>query len=143
MLDLSLAGDLNVEFLGPDKGSNADFMAEMIDDSPYTIPGVSDGGAHTKFFTGGAYTTDFLTLAGARRGARSRSRRRTTACRPCPPTPPGSTTAACCARARPPTSSSTTWTSSTIDPPWIGEVAHDLPGGEWRRCLCLLLLLLW
>jgi N-acyl-D-aspartate/D-glutamate deacylase len=20
-----------------------------------------------------------------------------------------------------------------IDPPWIGDVEHDLPGGEWRR----------
>ena len=20
-----------------------------------------------------------------------------------------------------------------IDPPWIGEIEHDLPGGEWRR----------
>jgi N-acyl-D-aspartate/D-glutamate deacylase len=60
MLDLSLAGDLHVEFLGPDKGSNVDFMAEMIE-SEYAIPGVSDGGAHTKFFTGGAYTTDLLT----------------------------------------------------------------------------------
>ena len=57
MLDLSLAGDLDVEFLGPDKGSNAEFMAEMMS-SPYSIPGVSDGGAHTKFFTGGAYSTD-------------------------------------------------------------------------------------
>src|SRR3954469_14594645 len=47
MIDLSLAGDLNVEFLGPDRGSNADFMAEMMS-SPYCIPGVSDGGAHTK-----------------------------------------------------------------------------------------------
>ena len=28
---------------------------------PYVIPGVSDGGAHTKFFTGGSFTTDFLT----------------------------------------------------------------------------------
>jgi N-acyl-D-aspartate/D-glutamate deacylase len=61
MLDLSISGDLQVEFLGPDKGSNAEFMAEMMNDSPYAIPGVSDGGAHTKFFTGGSYTTDFLT----------------------------------------------------------------------------------
>src|SRR5436190_499967 len=29
MIDLSLAGDLNVEFLGPDRGSNNEFMAEM------------------------------------------------------------------------------------------------------------------
>jgi N-acyl-D-amino-acid deacylase len=49
MLDLSIQGDLHVEFLGPDKGSNAGFMAEMIE-SEYAIPGVSDGGAHTKFF---------------------------------------------------------------------------------------------
>ena len=31
MLDLSLATDLKAEFLGPDKGSNAEFMAELID----------------------------------------------------------------------------------------------------------------
>jgi N-acyl-D-aspartate/D-glutamate deacylase len=55
MLDLSVQGDLNVEFLGPDRGNNADFMAEMTNDSPYTIPGVSDGGAHTKFFNGGSW----------------------------------------------------------------------------------------
>ena len=60
MLDLSLAGQLNVEFLGPDKGFNAEYMADIINGSDFTIPGVSDGGAHTKFFTGGAYTTDFL-----------------------------------------------------------------------------------
>ena len=30
------------------------------DKSPYTFPGVSDGGAHMKFFNGGAFTTDFL-----------------------------------------------------------------------------------
>src|SRR4029077_9953992 len=60
MLDLSIAGDLNVEFLGPNRGFNADFSAEMINDSAFTFPGASDGGAHTKFFTGGAFTTDFL-----------------------------------------------------------------------------------
>src|ERR1700693_2767632 len=60
MLDLSIAGDLKVEFLGPNRGFKAEFSAESINDSPYTTPGVSDGGAHTKFFTGGAYTTDFL-----------------------------------------------------------------------------------
>ena len=60
MLDLSIAGDLNVEFLGPNRGFNADYTAEMINDSRFTVPGASDGGAHTKFFTGGAFTTDFL-----------------------------------------------------------------------------------
>src|SRR5262245_37599823 len=40
MLDLSLEGDLNVEFLGPDRGSNPEFMTEMITGSEYSIPGV-------------------------------------------------------------------------------------------------------
>ena len=60
MIDLSVAGDLNVEFLQPERNFSAEFNAEMINDSPYTIPGVSDGGAHTKFFNGGSWTTDFL-----------------------------------------------------------------------------------
>ena len=63
MLDLALATDLQAEFLTQDRlqGSeqHATNMAEMIT-SPYTVCGVSDGGAHTKFFTGGSYPTDFL-----------------------------------------------------------------------------------
>ena len=62
MLDVAVAGDLEVEFIGPPpkRGMNADHMAAVINDSMYTFPGVSDGGAHTKFFTGGSFTTDFL-----------------------------------------------------------------------------------
>ncbi len=60
MLDLAVATDLKAEFLGPNRGFNADYMAEIINNSQFTFPGVSDGGAHTKFFTGGAFTTDFL-----------------------------------------------------------------------------------
>jgi N-acyl-D-aspartate/D-glutamate deacylase len=59
MLDLSLQGQLKVEFLTPDRDQSAEYTAEMLL-SPYVIPGVSDGGAHTKFFTGGSYTTDLL-----------------------------------------------------------------------------------
>jgi N-acyl-D-aspartate/D-glutamate deacylase len=60
LLDLSIAGDLKVEFLGPSLGTNAGYTAEIINNSPYTFPGFSDGGAHTKFFNGGSFTTDFL-----------------------------------------------------------------------------------
>ena len=61
MLDLALATDLKAEFLTevtqpPILRST---WAEIMD-SPYTIPGVSDGGAHTKFLTAGSYPTDFL-----------------------------------------------------------------------------------
>ena len=52
--------DLKTEFLGEGPVFNVDHMAGVYNESPYTIPGVSDGGAHTKFFTGGAWTTDFL-----------------------------------------------------------------------------------
>jgi N-acyl-D-aspartate/D-glutamate deacylase len=132
MLDLSLASELNVEFLGPNKGFNGEFMAEMINDSDYTFPGVSDGGAHTKFFTGGAFTTDFLgwlvrdeqritleeahyrlsALPAKAAGFKDRGVLR-----------PG-------------------WAADVvvydlnglgIEPDWIGEIVHDFPGGEWRR----------
>jgi len=59
MLDLAVADDLNAEFYAPGPNQNMDFMKEMLE-YPYLIPGVSDGGAHTKFFTGGQYPTEFL-----------------------------------------------------------------------------------
>ena len=132
MLDLSVAGDLQVEFLGPDRGSNADFMAEMLNESPYALPGISDGGAHTKFFTGGAWTTDMLrwlvrdeqkvtleeahyrmsTLAAHAAGFRDRGTLRE-----------GSAADVVVYDME----------ELDIEPNWVGEVVHDLPGGEWRR----------
>ncbi|MEA3216633.1 MAG: N-acyl-D-amino-acid deacylase [Acidimicrobiia bacterium] len=131
MLDISLATDLKAEFLGPDKGSNADFMAEMME-SPYTVPGVSDGGAHTKFFTGGAWSTDFLkwlvrdeqkvtleeahfrlsALPAHAAGFRDRGVLREGAA-----------------------ADVVVYAMEELDmtPQWTGEVVHDLPGGEWRR----------
>jgi N-acyl-D-amino-acid deacylase len=61
MLDIAIAGGLMVEFrTGLATSGNADLVGPLMSD-PYVIAGVSDGGAHTKFFTGGSYTTDFLT----------------------------------------------------------------------------------
>lgn len=132
MLDLSIQGDLNVEFLGPDRGSNADFMAEMTTESPYTVPGVSDGGAHTKFFTGGAWSTDYLrwlvrdenkitleeahyrmsALTAHAAGFKDRGTLREGAA-----------------------ADIVVYDMEELDvePSWVGEVVHDLPAGEWRR----------
>ena len=131
MLDLSLETDLKAEFVGPDNGSNADFMAEMME-SPYAVPGVSDGGAHTKFFTGGAWSTDFLrwlvrdegkvtleeahfrlsALAAHAAGFRDRGTLREGAA-----------------------ADVVVYDMEELDiePNWIGDVVYDLPGGEWRR----------
>ncbi len=59
MLDLAVADDLQAEFFAPALNHGFEFREEIVR-NPYVIPGVSDGGAHTKFFTGGRYGTEFL-----------------------------------------------------------------------------------
>lgn len=132
MIDLALATDLKAEFLTPVTQISADNTAEIINSSSYTFPGVSDGGAHTKFLTAGSFTTDFLrwmvrdeqkvtleeahyrlsALPAHAAGFRDRGVLREGA-----------------------------WADVVVydlaglgvEPEWIGEVTHDLPAGEWRR----------
>jgi N-acyl-D-aspartate/D-glutamate deacylase len=60
MLDLAIADNLKTEFDTPARNVREDYAAELMS-SEYSIPGTSDGGAHTKFVTLGAYPTDLLT----------------------------------------------------------------------------------
>jgi N-acyl-D-aspartate/D-glutamate deacylase len=60
MLDLVVADDMRTEFETPARNVNPEYAAELMS-SEYSIPGVSDGGAHTKFVTIGAYPTDMIT----------------------------------------------------------------------------------
>jgi N-acyl-D-aspartate/D-glutamate deacylase len=132
MLDLSIAGDLKVEFLGPNKGFNADFMAEMTNGSPYTIPGVSDGGAHTKFFCGGAFTTDFLSwlVRDEQKVTLEEAHYRLSAL------PAHAAGFRGCGVLREGAAADVVvydLKELAIEPEWVGEIAHDFPGGEWRR----------
>jgi N-acyl-D-aspartate/D-glutamate deacylase len=131
MLDLSLEGDLNVEFLGPNKGSNADFMAEMMD-NPYALPGVSDGGAHTKFFTGGAWSTDFLSWLVRDEGkiTLEEAHYRLSAL---PAHAAGFRDRGVLREGAAADVVVYEMEELAVDPEWIGEIAEDLPGDEWRR----------
>ena len=132
MLDLSLAGDLNVEFLGTDRGVNAEFMAEMMNDSAYAIPGVSDGGAHTKFFTGGAYTTDFLSWLVRDEGLVTLEEAHYRLSN-LPAQAAGFQDRGVLREGAAADVVVYDIDKLAIDPPWIGGIEHDLPAGEWRR----------
>jgi N-acyl-D-amino-acid deacylase len=60
MMDIAVADNLETEFNTPARNTREDYVAELMA-SAQSIPGVSDGGAHTKFITIGAYPTDMLT----------------------------------------------------------------------------------
>jgi N-acyl-D-amino-acid deacylase len=59
MLDLSVADDLRTEWAGPVENANIAGFKDLMN-SPYTMPGVSDGGAHVKFITPAIYPTEVL-----------------------------------------------------------------------------------
>jgi len=132
MLDLSLATNLKAEFLGPNRGINAEYMAEIINNSPYTFPGVSDGGAHTKFFTGGAFTTDFLRwlVRDEQKVTLEEAHYRLSAL---PAHAAGFKNRGTLREGAYADVVVYDLQGLDIDPDWVGEVAHDFPGGEWRR----------
>ena len=60
ILGLVVGDNLQTEFTAERGRANPTFMKEIMD-SPYVIPGLSDGGAHVKFSTAGSYPTVMLT----------------------------------------------------------------------------------
>ena len=61
MLDIGIAGELKVLYRSQDIASTDPVKVGALSRDQHVIPGLSDGGAHTKFFTGGSYPTDMLT----------------------------------------------------------------------------------
>ena len=59
MLDLSVADDLRTEWAGPTTNASIEGYQDVMN-SPYTMPGLSDGGAHIKFITPAIYPTEVL-----------------------------------------------------------------------------------
>jgi N-acyl-D-aspartate/D-glutamate deacylase len=132
MLDIAVASDLKAEFLGPNRGFNSEYMAEIINNSPFTFPGVSDGGAHTKFFTGGAFTTDFLRwlVRDEQRITLEEAHYRMSAL---PAHAAGFRDRGVLREGAAADVVVYDLNGLGIEPEWVGEIAHDLPGGEWRR----------
>jgi N-acyl-D-amino-acid deacylase len=62
MLDIAVADRLRTTFYAEPLYTNTSLLKEILD-YRWTIPGVSDGGAHTKFLTAGTYPTELLTDA--------------------------------------------------------------------------------
>jgi len=60
LLDIVLEDDLKSDFISSPKPTPLKSLKEIAT-SPFTIPGLSDGGAHAKFNPGNFYTTSFLT----------------------------------------------------------------------------------
>ncbi|WP_441289770.1 N-acyl-D-amino-acid deacylase family protein [Sorangium sp. KYC3313] len=132
LLDLSLATRLKAAFQTGNGNSNSPDVIAQAMESPYTLPGVSDGGAHTKFLTGGSYSTDFLTwlvrdtgkislekahyklsfLPAHAAGFRDRGYLREGAA-----------------------ADIIVYDLPNLrrTPEWGGDVVYDIPGGEWRR----------
>jgi N-acyl-D-aspartate/D-glutamate deacylase len=59
MLDMAVEEDLQTEFFAAPPNGKIEHLKELVDD-PYILFGVSDGGAHTKFLTAGRYPTETL-----------------------------------------------------------------------------------
>ena len=59
LMDLVVSEKLQTVIFTPAFNTDPEMSKELFD-SEYTVPGISDGGAHTKFLTIGSYTTDCL-----------------------------------------------------------------------------------
>ena len=131
MLDLALETDLAAEFLTPMREQNDEWTAEMMS-SPYVVPGVSDGGAHTKFLTAGSYPTDFLMwlVRDTQRLTLEEAHYRLSYL---PARAAGFRDRGMLTEGAPADIVVYDLDALNIIPEWTGEVVHDFPAGEWRR----------
>jgi N-acyl-D-amino-acid deacylase len=128
MLDLVLDEELRTVIFTPSFNDDLELNREIFA-SEYTVPGVSDGGAHTKFVTIGRYTTEFI--ADFVRDKRILSLEEAHYRLSClPARMAGFRDRGVLAEGRPADLVIYDFDRLRSTP---SEVAHDFPGGEWRR----------
>ena len=128
LLDLVISENLKTLIYVPVFNKKPEFVKELVS-SPYTIPGVSDGGAHTKFLNYGRYPTEYLCDEVRDKGfvsfeeAHYRLSAMPAACA-------GFTDRGTLAVGAPADIVIYDLAALKVLP---SEVVHDLPGNEWRR----------
>jgi N-acyl-D-amino-acid deacylase len=128
MLEVAVADGLRTVFDAPPPHTRLDLLKEIVNYA-YTIPGLSDGGAHTKFFCGGRYPTEFLASFARDHGMLSLEEAHWKL----------SAWPAICAGLSDRGVLREGYAADIViyDYDRLGmepaTVAHDLPGGEWRR----------
>jgi N-acyl-D-amino-acid deacylase len=133
LFDLSLEDDLHASFLTQSaSGDDPRHVAELLA-SPYVMAGVSDGGAHGKFATGGAYSTDVLEWLVREQGVLSAEQaHHKLAWLPAQAAGMRDRGAVICGLA----ADLIVYDAAAIRraPHWTrAAIAHDQPAGEWRR----------
>ncbi len=131
MLDIAVAGKLKVMFRsGLATSGDPELVGPLMSD-PYVIAGVSDGGAHTKFFAGGSYTTDYLTwlVRDTKKISLEEAHYHLSYL---PAQAAGFTDRGFLREGAPADIVVYNLTELKRVPEWEFEVLHDLPAGEWR-----------
>ena len=128
MLDIAVHDELKTEFFAAPPNVSNEHLKEIVDD-PYVIFGVSDGGAHTKFLTAGRYPTEALCKIVREHGMISLedAHWRLSAL---PAMVAGFENRGVIRRGAPADILVYDYDGLEVLP---AEIAHDLPGDEWRR----------
>ncbi|MBM3490748.1 MAG: amidohydrolase family protein [Alphaproteobacteria bacterium] len=128
MLDIAVADGLRTEFFAAPPNVRTDYLAEVVA-NPWVLFGVSDGGAHTKFLTAGRYPTETLVRLVREHNLLSleEAHWRLAAL---PAMVAGFEGRGVLRRGAPADIAIYDYERLAVRP---SEIAHDLPGGEWRR----------
>jgi N-acyl-D-amino-acid deacylase len=128
MLDIAVQDGLKTEFFAAPPNVSTDNLREIVSD-PYVLFGVSDGGAHTKFLTAGRYPTEAICKMVRELGMLSleEAHWRLSAL---PAMVAGFDDRGVIKRGAPADIVIYDYENLEVLP---AEIAHDLPGNEWRR----------